>query len=60
MKVFKDIDVRYPTHITFEYGDFQLIQNNAPSLQTLDEKNSLQVIEKSGLLSHPDSCTLDL
>ena len=41
MKVFKDIDVRYPTHITFEYGDFQLIQNNAPPIRILDEKNLL-------------------
>ena len=60
MKVPKDIDVRHSAHITFEYGasDFQLIQNNA--LQTLDEKNSLYVIEVSGVLSHPDSCTLDV
>ena len=29
MKVSKDIDVRHPAHITFEYGDFQLIQNNS-------------------------------
>ena len=29
MKVSKDIAVRHPAHITFEYGDFQLIQNNA-------------------------------
>ena len=60
MKVFKDIDVRYPTHITFEHGDFQLIQNNAQPLQKLNEKNSLQVIEESGVSSHPDSCTLDM
>ena len=60
MKVPKDIDVRHSAHITFECGasDFQLIQNNA--LQTLDEKNSLYVIEESGVLSYPDSCILDV
>ena len=62
MKVPKDIDVRHSAHITFEYGasDFQLIQNNALPLQTLDEKNSLYVIEESGVLSYPDSCILDV
>ena len=62
MKVPKDIDVRHSAHITFECGasDFQLIQNNSLPLQTLDEKNSLYVIEESGELSHPYLCTRDV
>ena len=60
MKVSKDIDVRHPARITFEYCDSKLIQNNVPTLRTLDEKNSLYVIEESGVLSQPDSCTVDV